>query len=205
MTMSFFEHLPEPPARTTPPQPIRPAWSGPPTDELPGTVDIGEFLHRGEHTVLAVKTLEVYSTGCLLTLVWSVRRGNESDGQWRELAEESFNRPLSGVGSGLELGVKLADDRRVAATFHDASAREDPAGPVQTVSPRAAAMTSTFKVQADTGFGRSRQEATSYWWPVGPGLRSTSPLWSSPGSPLIKLWEGCATTFPHSFTGGHCG
>ncbi|GAA2846792.1 hypothetical protein [Paenarthrobacter ilicis] len=158
--MSFFEHLPEPPARTTPPQPIRPAWSGPPTDELPGTVDIGEFLHRGEHTVLAVKTLEVYSTGCLLTLVWSVRRGNESDGQWRELAEESFNRPLSGVGSGLELGVKLADDRRVAATFHDASAREDPAGPVLTVLGGGGSGSNDFHVQ---GSGR-------YWlWPLAAG------------------------------------
>jgi hypothetical protein len=133
--MTFFEDLPEPPVRPRQPQPIRPGWFGPPSDELPGVVP-GGFLYRSEQMVMAVKAVEIYSTGCLLNLVWFVRRGSETDQEWRDVVEESYNRPLSSLdsGRGLQLGVAMADGRKAVAAIHDHwTSEEDPAGPVLTV------------------------------------------------------------------------
>jgi|GEM_PF-6562898 len=104
--MSFFDDLPEQPARPREPQPAQPGWLGPPSDELPGIARVGGFVHKDSRTVVVLKLVEVYSTGCLFDLVWSVRRGTESDQEWREMVEESYNRPRSsldtrdGTGTG---------------------------------------------------------------------------------------------------------
>ncbi|MEV7663058.1 hypothetical protein [Paenarthrobacter sp. NPDC089316] len=107
--MSFFDDLPEPSPWQRQPQPTRPEWSGPPSEELPGIVPVGDFVLRGPHAVLALKLVEVFSTGCLLDLVWSVRRSAESGQEWRDVMERTFQRPgLPGImmGAALPGGAK---------------------------------------------------------------------------------------------------
>ncbi|VXC68039.1 conserved hypothetical protein [Arthrobacter sp. 9V] len=133
--MSFFGDLPEPPAQPREPQPVQPGWFGPPSDELPGIARVGGFVYKSQHKVVVLKLVEVYSTGCLLDLVWSVQRGSESDQEWREVVEEGYNHPRSSLDTrtGLEVGVAFADGRKAVAAIHGPSAFEDPldvAGPV---------------------------------------------------------------------------
>lgn len=135
--MTFFDDLPEPPQRPRQPQPLRPGWSGPPSDELPGVVHIGEFVHNSRQMVMALKLVEVYSTGCVLDLVWSVRRGDESDREWRDVMDRSFNHPRSSIdiGTGLQVGVAFPDGRKAVAAVHGTSMYEgtdDVTGPVLT-------------------------------------------------------------------------
>lgn len=136
LNMSFFDDFPEPPAQPRQPQPIRPGWFGPPSDELPGIAH-GGFVHKSARTVIVLKLVEVYSTGCVLDVVWSVLRGNESDQEWREIVEESYNHPRSSLDTrtGLQLGVAMADGRKAVAAVHGPSALEDTddfTGPVLT-------------------------------------------------------------------------
>lgn len=135
--MSFFDDLPEQPPRPRQTQPVQPGWYGPPSDELPGVALVGGFFHKSQRMVVALKLVEVYSTGCLLELVWSVRRGNESDQEWRETVEASYNHPRSSLDTrtGLELGVATADGRKAVAAIHGPSTfpeAEEVAGPVLT-------------------------------------------------------------------------
>ncbi|MFS2088260.1 MULTISPECIES: hypothetical protein [Micrococcaceae] len=110
--MSFFDDLPEPPVRQPLTQPAQPEWSGPPSGELPGVVSPGGFVLRGANAVVALKMVEVFSTGCLLDLVWCVRRSNESDQEWRDVMERSFQRP--GL-PGIMIGAGLPDGRKAFA------------------------------------------------------------------------------------------
>ena len=136
--MSFFDDLPEPPERPRQPQPLRPGWAGPPSDELPGVVHIGEFIHSGPQLVMALKSVEVFSTGCVLNLVWSMRRSNESEREWRDAADQALNYPRTGleIDSGLRIGAALADGRRAIAAHNSPTFEEDQegvTGPVLTV------------------------------------------------------------------------
>ncbi|MCF3137943.1 MULTISPECIES: hypothetical protein [unclassified Paenarthrobacter] len=130
--MSFFDDVPELPERPRQPQPIRPGWFGPPSDELPGILPIGAFVYQSAHVVVALKMAEVYSTGCLLDLKWSVRRVDESAQEWRDILEQSFSRP--GL-PGIKVGVSLADGSKAIAS-HPTPAMledtEDVSGPVLT-------------------------------------------------------------------------
>ncbi|MFC8038954.1 hypothetical protein ACFUOZ_06330 [Paenarthrobacter sp. NPDC057355] len=110
--MSFFDDLPEAPAGLREPQPGRAEWSGPPSDELPGIVTSGGFVLRGPNAVVALKAVEVFSTGCILDLVWSVRRSDEAGQDWRDVMERSFERP--GL-PGIMVGAALPDGRKAFA------------------------------------------------------------------------------------------
>ncbi len=130
--MSFFDDLPGPPARPRHPQPVRPGWFGPPTDELPGIVPVGGILYNSPRMVVALKLLEVYSTGCLLDLVWCVRREDESDQEWRDVMEVSFSWPAL---PGIMIGVAFPDGRKAIAAHPTPSmfeGSEDVIGPVLT-------------------------------------------------------------------------
>lgn len=134
--MSFFDDLPEQPEQPREPQPAQPGWFGPPSDELPGIARVGGFVHKSQQMVVVLKLVEVYSTGCLLDLVWSVQRSSESDQEWREVVEESYNHPRSSLDTraGLEVGVAFADGRKAVAAIHGPSAfnDDDVSGPVLT-------------------------------------------------------------------------
>ena len=108
--MSFFDDFPEPTARQRSTPPVQPEWSGPPSDELPGIVPVGDMVARGSNAVVALKLVEVFSTGCLFDMVWSVRRSDESEQEWRAVMERTFQRP--GL-PGLMIGAALPDGRKV--------------------------------------------------------------------------------------------
>ncbi|MFW0773231.1 hypothetical protein ACLRGI_08680 [Paenarthrobacter nitroguajacolicus] len=135
--MSFFHDLPEQPERPRQSRAVQPGWFGPPSDEVPGIARVGGFAYKSQRMVIVLKLVEVYSSGCLLDLVWSVRRGNESDQEWREIVEESYNHPRSSLDTrtGLELGVAFTDGRKAVAAIHGPAAFDDPddvTGPVLT-------------------------------------------------------------------------
>lgn len=155
--MTFFDDLPEPPQRPRQPQPLRPGWSGPPSNELPGVVHVGEFVHNSPTTVIALKSVEVYSTGCLLELVWSVRRSDESDREWRDVMEESFSRPAL---PGAMVGVALPDGRKAIASYPNAEmfdGTDDVTGPVLT----------NIGGGGSSGNDETVQGSANYWlWPL---------------------------------------
>jgi hypothetical protein len=115
--MSFFDDLPVVTERAREPKHETPVWAGPPADELPEVVSLGMFFHRSERMVMAAKSVDVFSTGCLIEIVWSVRRGSEPDGDWRRVADQCFNRGHYGLGDNghggaLRFGVAWPDGRK---------------------------------------------------------------------------------------------
>ncbi|MET3920345.1 hypothetical protein [Arthrobacter sp. UYEF20] len=72
--------------------------------------------------VMAAKSVEVFSTGCLIEVVWSVRRGTESDRDWSTVTDQCFNRGRyrldseDGRGGALRFGVALPDGRKATTT-----------------------------------------------------------------------------------------
>ncbi|UVJ39448.1 hypothetical protein [Arthrobacter sp. CJ23] len=117
--MSFFDDVPVP-DRPRQPENVPPAWSGPPPDELPDVVSVGRFLKRSGQMVMAVKSIEVFSTGCWINLVWSVRRAKETDREWSLLTGRSFDHPHRTNAypddGGLRIGVAFADGRKTTTT-----------------------------------------------------------------------------------------
>lgn len=119
--MTFFQDLPQPPERPRPPRHVMPVWLGPPADELPGVVHIGEFLHRTPGFVMAVKSAEVFSNGCAIHVVWTVRRTGESDRDWAAENARFFRQPPPGAGyvadpeSVLLFGVEYPDGRKTTS------------------------------------------------------------------------------------------
>ncbi|UKA48901.1 hypothetical protein LFT48_15840 [Arthrobacter sp. FW305-123] len=188
--MSFFDDLPEPPAQPREPQPAQPGWFGPPSDELPGIARVGGFVHKSPQMVVVLKLVEVYSTGCLLDLVWSVQRGSESDQQWREVVEESYNHPRSSLDTrtGLEVGVAYADGRSAVAAIHGPSAFNDAhvTGPVLT----------TLGGGGGSNNSEFVQFAGRYWlWPLPMEDTTLVVRWQALGIPESTLslsWEQLA-------------
>lgn len=120
--MSFFDDLPEPPQRPRPPRHVPPVWAGPPPDELPAIVPLGQFFHRSARMVMAAKSVEVFSNGCLIEVVWSVRRSGETDSEWSVVTDQCFNRggyrldSDSGRGGALRFGVAFPDGRKTTTS-----------------------------------------------------------------------------------------
>lgn len=116
--MSFFDDLPVPPKRPRQPRHEPPVWAAPPSDELPVVFSVGEFLHRSPELVMAVKGVEVFSRGCLIEVVWSIRRGSQNDLEWQRIVDQCFNRggyllDAAARGAGvLQFGVAFPDGRK---------------------------------------------------------------------------------------------
>ena len=121
MTVTFFQDFPIPPSAPRPPSTrfVPPAWSAPPAYELPVVVHLGQFLHRSPRMVVAVRSAEVYSTGCSFNLSWVFRRGDENEDDWAD-KHSLFFQPGMGIRrgtrllSGLMLGVELADGSKAS-------------------------------------------------------------------------------------------
>ena len=120
--MSFFDDIPEPPQRPRPPRHVPPVWAGPPSDELPAVISVGQFLHRSDRMVMAAKSVEVFSAGCLFEVVWAVRRSSEKDSEWSLITDQCFNRggyrpDAEGARSGaLRFGVAFPDGRKTTTS-----------------------------------------------------------------------------------------
>lgn len=111
--MTFFEGLSFPPG--PPLAPARPVWAGPPANELPVVIHVGRFLHRSPSVVMGVRSLEVYSTGCCIEIVWVLRKDGLSEDEWGDLGSRGFRTPMRGrwfSESGLLFGIEYADGRK---------------------------------------------------------------------------------------------
>ena len=121
MTVTFFQDFPVPPM---PPQPramryVPPPWAGAPAYELPAVVHLGKFLRRSPTMVVAVKSADVYSTGCSFSLSWLFRRGEQTDHEWADM-QHLFFQPGMGIRrgkerqTGLMFGVQLPDGSKAS-------------------------------------------------------------------------------------------
>lgn len=174
--MTFFEDYPQRPEHPPHTPPTSPAWAGPPADELPGVVPVSAFVHSGERVALALKSVDVYSTGCVLDLVWTVRRAGRTEHEWRDVLDKALTPrgPFQPGSDGLLVGVGFGDGRKAfaAATGPGPDDRaDDVAGPV-------------LIALGAGGAGGNDQivEGTSRYW-----------LWPLPidGKPvLVAKWDG---------------
>ena len=116
--MTFFQDFPVPPIppRGRAVRYVPPVWAGAPLYELPAVVQIGQFLHRSPTMVMAVKSADVFSTGCSFDVSWTNRRGEETDEEWADL-NEVFFRP----GPGARRGAGGASMLLFGAAFPDGS------------------------------------------------------------------------------------
>ncbi|WP_456504811.1 hypothetical protein [Arthrobacter sp. UYCu723] len=110
---------------------------------------------------MAAKSLEVFSTGCLIEVVWSVRRGTESDRDWSMVTDQCFNRGRyrldseNGRGGALRFGVAFPDGRKATTTqlypgMFDGT--EQVTGPVLMMSGGGGGTGSDDEVSASTKF-----------------------------------------------------
>jgi hypothetical protein len=95
----------------------------PPAYELPAAVHLGKFLHRSPTFVLAIRSAEVFSTGCLFSLSWLIRRENQDEEDWADLHSLFFHfgtgaRRGRTKASGLMFGVELADGSQASSGSH---------------------------------------------------------------------------------------
>lgn len=168
--MTFFEPASEPPERFHQSAPPRPGWAGPPSDELPGVVHIGGFIYGDDRMVVALKSADVYSTGCVLEFVWTARRGGKTGSEWRDTMDQAFIPPGSPVAaaSGLMVGVGYGDGRKALASRPGPALSEgdEVEGPVLSVlgGGEPAATTSKSTGPPDTGSGRSPLKPAQKWW-----------------------------------------
>lgn len=119
--MTFFQDFPVPPL---PPRPrsqryVPPPWAAAPAYELPAVVQIGTFLSRTPEMVVAVKSADVYSTGCVFGMSWLIRRGSQSDEGWADLQHLFFQpgrgiRRGTGRQTGLMFGVQFPDGSKAS-------------------------------------------------------------------------------------------
>lgn len=120
--MTFFQDLPvpEPPRRERSFRYVPPEWAGAPQHELPSVVHLGRFLHKSPAFIMALESVRVYSTGCVLDLSWRLRRRDESDEQWDELRASFFSQPHARWArpdvplAALLFGVELADGSKAS-------------------------------------------------------------------------------------------
>jgi hypothetical protein len=120
--MTFFKDfpIPKPPPRGRTVRFVPPPWAGAPRYELPAVVHIGQFLHHTPTRMLAIKSAEVFSTGCTFDLTWIIRRSNEDDEEWAG-GNAAFFQHGSRLRAGqnpfdalLLFGVQLPDGSRAS-------------------------------------------------------------------------------------------
>ena len=119
--MAFFQDFPVPPL---PPRPrntrhVPPPWVAAPAYEVPAVVHLGRFVSRTPSIVVALKSAEVFSTGCLFNLSWVFRRADQTEEDWAELQHLFFHqgrgfRGGSGRQSGLLFGVEFPDGSKAS-------------------------------------------------------------------------------------------
>jgi hypothetical protein len=93
---------------------VRPAWFGPPEDELGVSVPLAVVLSRSDKAVVALRHVTAYSTGVTLELVAAGRDLREVEAQ-RLFHEQHIADPDEGLPEGfLRVGIEFADGRRVS-------------------------------------------------------------------------------------------
>lgn len=166
--MTFFKDFPVPPAppRGRAARYVPPVWAGAPPYELPVVVHIGQFLHRSPAMVMAVKSADVFSTGCSFDVSWAIRRGEQTDEEWADLNDMVF-RPgrAAGRGSGrasmLLFGAAFPDGSKSSTGAHPHGVFEGPEEP----APPVLLMRNGGRSGGDDEFSGS---CTLWLWPLPP-------------------------------------
>jgi hypothetical protein len=113
--MSFFSSGPAdevaPRART--PHRRLPDWLQAPQERLGGIVPLSMLLTRTARVAIALDGCWAPPSGCALRVRWMLRRPDESDRVWRELAQAAHGHfAEADPDEDLVFGVELADGRR---------------------------------------------------------------------------------------------
>lgn len=121
LTVTFFQDFPIPASGPRPSAPRfePPPWAAPPSYELPAVVHVGKFLHHSPAMVMALRSAEVFSTGCSFNLSWIIRRGEEDEDDWADKHSLFFQpgmrlRRGTVPFSGLMFGVQFADGSKAS-------------------------------------------------------------------------------------------
>jgi hypothetical protein len=133
--MSFFPTAGK--AGEPPPGDLPPPWAEAPIDEIPAVIPVSRVLAQNDVVALFLTDIQVYSTGCTLSLGWVLRRGNQRYAEWNAVMNRAFGRPHTaypGEEGTLRLGLKLHDGTK-ATTLGDPSAggrdpMKEPASPL---------------------------------------------------------------------------
>jgi hypothetical protein len=115
---------------------------------------------------MAAKSVEIFSTGCLIETVISVRRADESDSEWNRITERCFNHPhymsdpRNGDEGALRFGVALPDGQK-ATTAQSHPAMLDGTDPI----------TGPVLIPAGGGGGSGSEDelvsSSKFWlWPL---------------------------------------
>lgn len=115
--MSSFFTDPEHPEPDEPTQPDRPAWWGPPDDELPALVPAIEVLATTPHLSIALAGAAVYREGLELRIERRLRRGELPATDWHRLVaafmEQGMLPTPEEPAARLRFGLVLGDGTRV--------------------------------------------------------------------------------------------
>ena len=142
---------------------VRPAWFGPPEDELGVCVPFAVVLGRSDNAIVALRHVTAYSAGITLDLVAAGRDLREADAQ-RLFHEQHIADPDEGLSDGfLRVGVEFPDGRRVSnlAGRHQFWGQPDqePDGPVLMQSGGGG---------GSAGSGRVTMNNAYWLWPLPP-------------------------------------
>lgn len=139
------------------PEPYRrPAWIGPPEDELPGRVLLDDVVASTEGTVVILSELSRYESGISIRLSWMRRRRGESVKDWNFAMMARHGGGPDEPGS-LRIGIVLPDGTRLLPIgWHRLSAPDDVKPPT------------LFTQDGGGGGGEDRYDGsiTAWtWWP----------------------------------------
>ncbi|MFC5832642.1 hypothetical protein [Nonomuraea insulae] len=112
----FFEPPSAQEESTRPPKPGLPAWHAPPAEEMGAVMVSGLMLARTPNVVIAVPTIQAFSTGCLINADIVTRRHTLSPDDFQALQLSVYPHMVTGVSAGrslpdnlLRFGVRFAD------------------------------------------------------------------------------------------------
>ncbi|OMH34815.1 hypothetical protein [Tersicoccus sp. Bi-70] len=144
-----------------PPEAPRPAWWGPPDDEIPVAWAHPAVLGVSDHVAVALLGADVFRSGIDLRIERRLRRHSMSRGDWARHREAFLGRESEDTPGRLRYGVVLSNGQRVLDGAHHGPT-EDPF-----TEPR-----SSVLIRSGGGGGgddRSYSTTEGLWlWPLPP-------------------------------------
>ena len=169
---------PEPPQEH-----VRPAWLGPPPDELGRAVDLSLVLARGARGAVAIPHAVTYSNGVELHVVARARGVTRSDAaRFHHEQHMGIADPSDAMPGFLRLGIELPDGSRVSNLQNVLRSRAfeaKPSGPVLFMHGGSGGQSTHDSVETKP----------AYWlWPLPPvGTMRVSCEWPLAGVPFTTV------------------
>jgi hypothetical protein len=142
---------------------VRPAWFGPPEDELGVCVPLAVVVGRSDKAVVALRHVTAYSTGITLDLIAAGRDLREAVAQ-RLFHEQHIAEMDEDLPEGfLRVGIEFPDGRRISNLSHRPDLwqqpEQEPEGPVLMQSGGGG---------GSAGAGRVTMNPAYWVWPLPP-------------------------------------